>query len=115
MFCQLFKNVPLNFQNQLNEKRTEKIDDIIKFLDPTGFKKITMDLSGSNEIRNQLQKVAKELDGIRNDILLLKDLENHWVMLLQILQKALGFSLLKENNWKTLFKEIFDGIVAPFR
>ena len=98
------------------KKEQKRLMISLSFLTPLNSRKSPwIYLGGSNEIRNQLQKVAKELDGIRNDILLLKDLENHWVMLLQILQKALGFSLLKENNWKTLFKEIFDGIVAPFR
>ena len=84
-------------------------------MDPIEFKKITQKLSGSGDIRNQLKQVTKELDGIRNDILLVKDLENCWILLIQILQKSLGFTLLKQNNWKILFKDIFDDLVAPFR
>ena len=84
-------------------------------MDPIEFKKITQKLSGSDDIRNQLKQVTKELDGIRNDILLVKDLENRWILLIQILQKSLGFTLLKQNNWKILFKDIFDDLVAPFR
>ena len=84
-------------------------------MDPIEFKKITQKLSGSGDIRNQLKQVTKELDGIRNDILLVKDLENCWILLIEILQKSLGFTLLKQNNWKILFKDIFDDLVAPFR
>ena len=84
-------------------------------MDPIEFKKITQKLSGSGDIRNQLKQVTKELDGIRNDILLIKDLENCWILLIEILQKSLGFTLLKQNNWKILFKDIFDDLVAPFR
>ena len=84
-------------------------------MEPIEFKKITQKLSGSGDIRNQLKQVTKELDGIRNDILLVKDLENRWILLIQILQKSLGFTLLKQNNWKILFKDIFDDLVAPFR
>lgn len=84
-------------------------------MEPIEFKKITQKLSGSGDIRNQLKQVTKELDGIRNDILLVKDLENCWILLIQILQKSLGFTLLKQNNWKILFKDIFDDLVAPFR
>lgn len=84
-------------------------------MEPIEFKKITQKLSGSGDIRNQLKQVTKELDGIRNDILLVKDLENCWILLIEILQKSLGFTLLKQNNWKILFKDIFDDLVAPFR
>ena len=84
-------------------------------MEPIEFKKITQKLSGSGDIRNQLKQVTKELDGIRNDILLIKDLENCWILLIQILQKSLGFTLLKQNNWKILFIDIFDDLVAPFR
>ena len=84
-------------------------------MEPIEFKKITQKLSGSGDIRNQLKQVTKELDGIRNDILLVKDLENCWILLIQILQKSLGFTLLNQNNWKILFKDIFDDLVAPFR
>ena len=84
-------------------------------MEPIEFKKITQKLSGSGDIRNQLKQVTKELDGIRNDILLVKELENSWILLIQILQKSLGFTLLKQNNWKILFKDIFDDLVAPFR
>ena len=84
-------------------------------MEPIEFKKITQKLSGSGDIRSQLKQVTKELDGIRNDILLVKDLENCWILLIQILQKSLGFTLLKQNNWKILFKDIFDDLVAPFR
>ena len=84
-------------------------------MEPIEFKKITQKLSGSGDIRNQLKQVTKELDGIRNDILLVKDLENCWILLIEILQKSLGFTLLNQNNWKILFKDIFDDLVAPFR
>ena len=98
-------------------KRKRDIDDIINFLDPDEFKNIAKNLSESEDdiIRNQLQQVAKEHDELQNDLLLIKELKNHWETLLQILQKSLGFSLLKQKAWKSLFKDIFDGIVAPFR
>ena len=98
-------------------KRKRDIDDIINFLDPNEFKNIAKNLSESEDdiIRNQLQQVAKEHDELQNDLLLIKELKNHWETLLQILQKSLGFSLLKQKAWKSLFKDIFDGIVAPFR
>ena len=96
-------------------KRKKDIDDIINFLDPDEFKNIAKNLShADDDIRNQLQEVAKELDELQNDLLLIKELKNHWETLLQILQKSLGFSLLKQNAWKSLFKDIFHGIVAPF-